>query len=216
MNDHADMKTLLGAFALNALPAEEMQQLEQHVATCAECAHEVRLLREASTQLAWLPSPEDPGELVERIAAALPRRPRRIVTRVAVGIAAIAIVVAGLLGATLVRERSRNGDLVHVVAAADRTVTLAARRGFEGRGRVYLGRGRAAVILDNVPDPGHGRAYQLWAIKDAKPVSMTIVHGRGRVERAFRWTLNADEFAITIEPLGGSPVPTSNPVLAGR
>jgi anti-sigma-K factor RskA len=213
--EHEQLRSALGAFALNAMEPLEMRRIERHVATCAECAHEVGLLREASAELAWLPSPEDADDLVERISSALPRRPRRVVTRIAVGVAAVSVAVAGLLGSALVRERDRNNDLVRVVATADRPIRLAAQNGFEGRGSVYLSHGRAALILDAMPDPGHGRSYQLCAIKGTKPVSMTVVGGHGRIERAFAWNGRADEFALTIEPAGGSPVPTSNPVLAG-
>ena len=213
--EHDDLKSLLGAYALDAVPPDEMRRLEDHLASCPECTHEMNLLRQASAQLAWLHPPEDPGDLVDRIASALPRRSRRVVTRAAVAVAAVAVVAAGLLGGALVRERGRNTDLVHVVASADRAVTLQARKGFSGRGRVYLARDRAALVLDHVPDAGRGRAYQLWAIRDAKPVSMVVVGGTGHIEQAFGWTGRADAFAITIEPLGGSPVPTSNPVLTG-
>jgi hypothetical protein len=213
--EHEELRSALGAFTLNAAPPLEMRRLERHIATCAECALEVRLLREASTELAWLPSPEDADDLVERISSALPRRPRRVVTRIAVGVAAVSVALAGLLGSALVRERDRSNDLVRVVATADRPIRLAAQKGFEGRGSVYLSHGRAALILDAMPDPGHGRSYQLWAIKGTKPVSMTVVAGHGRIERAFPWKGRADEFALTIEPAGGSPVPTSIPVLAG-
>jgi len=214
--EHEELRSALGAFALNAMPPLEMQRIEHHVATCTECAHEVGLLRETSAELAWLPSPENADDLVDRISSALPRRSRRVVTRIAVGVAAVSVALAGVLGTALVRERGRNNDLVRVVAAAERPVHLAAQKGFAGRGTVYIGHGRAALILDAMPDPGHGRSYQLWAINGTKPVSMTVVSGHGRVERAFIWTGRADEFALTIEPAGGSPVPTSDPVLAGR
>lgn len=213
--EHEELRSSLGAVVLNAVPEPEMRRLEQHLAGCAECANEVRLLREAATELAWLPRPEDASELVERISSSLPRRPRRIATRTAVAIAAVAVAVAGFAGAALVRERSRNGDLVRVVASADRTVRLAAADGFGGRGTLYLSRSRAVLVLDGMPDPGRGRAYQLWAIRGAEPISMTVVHGHRRIDHVFAWTGRADRFAVTIEPVGGSPVPTSNPVLAG-
>jgi anti-sigma-K factor RskA len=214
--EHENVKSLLGAYALDAVPAGEMRRLAEHIASCDECAHEVDLLRQASAQLAWLAPAEDPGELVDRITSSLPRRSRRVVTRAAVAVAAVAVIAAGLLGGAFVRERGRNTDLVHVVATAGRTVTLQAQKGFAGRGRVYVAQGRAALVLDHVPDAGRGRAYQLWAIRDAKPVSMVVVDGHGHIERAFRWSGRAEQFAITIEPVGGSPVPTSAPVLAGR
>jgi hypothetical protein len=214
--DHESIRNSLGAFVLNAMPPLEMRRVADHVASCVECAHEVRLLRETSAELAWLPAPEDTGDLVDRITSALPRRSRRVVTRVAVGVAAVSVAVAGLLGSALVSERSENNDFVRVVASAERSVRLQPRNGFGGHGTVYIASGRAAVLLDGMPDPGRGRAYQLWAINDAKPASMIVAGGGGHVQRTFVWRGRADNVAVTIEPFGGSPVPTSDPVLAGR
>jgi len=214
--DHEEVRSFLGAYALNAVPQPELQRVEHHIATCGECRHELDLLRAATTELAWLPPPEDAGDLVDRISSALPRRPRRTATRVAVGIAAGSVALAGFLGTALVRERTDSGNLVRVVATADRVVRLAPQKGFDGKGSVYINHGRAAVILDKMPDAGRGRAYQLWAIRESKPRSMAVLTGRGRIERAFTWNAGADEFAITIEPVDGSPVPTSEPVLVSR
>jgi anti-sigma-K factor RskA len=197
------------------MPPTEMQRLERHVAACAECTHEVALLRGAAAELAWLPPPEHAEELVERISSSLPRRPRRLAVRIAVAVAAVSVALAGFLGTALVREREKNSDLVGVVATAERRVRLVPRGGFAGEGSVYVADGRAAVVFGGMPDPGRGRAYQLWGITRGKPISMSVVTGRGRIERAFTWRGRVDQFAVTIEPAGGSPVPTSDPVLTG-
>ena len=71
--------------------------------------------------------------------------------------------------------------------------------------------------LKPVPD---GQAYQLWFIKDGKPVpSVTFKpgpDGHARVERIpvpEGGALSAA--AVTVEPEGGSPQPTSPIVLVG-
>lgn len=214
--DHAEMQSLLGAFVLNAVSVTEQRMVQRHLESCAECAREVGLLREASAELAWLPAPEDADELVDRIAAALPPRPRRSVVRALAALAAVAVVAAGFLGAALVRERSRSGDLAAVVASSERSVSMRPQAsGFEGSGTLFLTGKHAALVLDDVPGPGRGRSYQLWAISDGKPTSMAVVGGDGRIVRLFEWSGRADTFAVTIEPAGGSPVPTSDPVLVG-
>jgi len=213
--DHAQIQSLLGAYVLNAVSAVERLQVEQHLQMCAECAREVGLLHEASAELAWLPPPEDTGGLVDRISAALPARPRRTTVRVIAALAAVSVAAAGFLGAALVRERSRTDELSSVLADAQRNVRLTPQGGFDGQGTVYVADGRAALVLDDVPDPGRGRSYQLWAITGGKPASMTVVEDGDRVVRLFDWSGRADQFAVTIEPAGGSPVPTSDPVLVG-
>lgn len=213
--DHEDLRSLLGAFALNATSATEARRVERHIDGCDECAADVRLLRESASALAWLPEPADTEDLVDRISRSLPARRRRLITRVVTGIAAIAIAAAGFLGARLVQERSVNAQLADVLADATRRIPLGPQGGFEGRGVLHLAAGRAALVLEDLPDPGRERVYQLWAIAAAKPRSMALVEGSGRVVHLFEWRGLGDGFAVTIEPSGGSPVPTSDPVLIG-
>jgi anti-sigma-K factor RskA len=173
------------------------------------------MLREASAELAWLPAPKETKELVDRISTALPPRPRRAWTRALAGIAAASVAAAGFLGMALIRERSRSNDISAVLAGAHQTVRFTAQGGFTGGGTLYVSDGGAVVVLDDVPAPGNGRTYQLWAIARSKPLSMGLIDGRGRVVQMLDWRGRAESFAVTIEPAGGSPVPTSDPVLQG-
>lgn len=217
MNDtsHEEIQELLGAYALDATDPLEHRRIERHLMTCADCANEVRLLREAASELAWLSPLEEPGDLSERITRTLPMQRRSVRTRVLTGVAAVAVIVSGMLGVGYVRERSANTQLADVLAAASRRVVLAPSGGFDGHGVLHIADDRAALVLDDLPDAGKDRTYQLWALKGVKPRSMTVVDGDGRVVQLFDWKGAADRFAVTIEPDGGSPVPTSDPVLTG-
>lgn len=214
MTEHELTQGLLGAYALNAVSASEHRRIAKHLETCAECAHEARLLGDVASELAWLPGPEESGDLVDEIVAALPSRPRRATVRIISAVAAVSVAAAAFLGVTLVRERSRNDDVAAALAAAHDTVALAPKAGFDGSGTLHVSRGGVVVIFDDLPDPGSGRGYQLWAISGGKPSSVGVMDGRGRLVRLLGWTGNADAFAVTIEPAGGSPVPTTDPVLA--
>ncbi len=214
-HEHEELRSLLGAYALNATDAFERRRVERHLSTCDECENEVRTLSAAAAELAWLPEPADAGEIVERVARKLPMRPRKLVTRLSVGIAAVSVVAAGVLGGLLVNERNQSDRFADVVAAADAQVRLGAQGGFEGAGVLHLAKGEVAVILEDLPDPGRDRAYQLWAISGGKPRSVAVIDGDGRVVGVYDHTAKADRFALTIEPSGGSPVPTTNPVLVG-
>ena len=213
--EHNELRSLLGAYALNATEAVEARRIERHLQNCDDCANEVRALRDTAAELSWLSEPEDAGDLVDRIAQRLPARRRRVVTRISAAVAAVAVIAAGLLGAGLVRERRENASLEDVLAAATDRITLGPQGGFGGHGVLHLAPGKAALVLDDLPGAGRDRVYQLWAIEGSKPSSMTVVDGTGRVVRLFDWTGSADRFAVTIEPSGGSPVPTTAPVLAG-
>ena len=213
--DHEEIRSLLGAFALNATDAVEHGRIERHLATCDECANEVRMLTATAAELSWLTDPADADEVIERVASKLPARRRRIVTRLSVAVAAVSVAAAGVLGGVLVNERSENDRFADIVAGSVRSVRLAPQNGFDGTGVLYIARNEAALILENVPDAGRERAYQLWAIDGVKPRSLGVIDGSGRVVRIVDDPGTADRYAVTIEAEGGSPVPTTDPVLVG-
>jgi anti-sigma-K factor RskA len=217
--EHADVESLLGAYVLDAVSSFERRRVQHHISACAQCAREVRQLEETASELAWLPPGEDAEVLIDKIFTSLPRRGRGLSTRLnafIAAVAAVAIVVAGSLGAALVHQRHQTNELGAITASAARRVPLAPQKGFDGHGVMYISKGRVALVLDQMPPPGRARAYQLWAIEGTKALSMTVMNGHGRVVRTFAWDRPADHFAITIEPAGGSPVPTSEPVLESR
>lgn len=213
---HEEIRSLLGAYVLNAVDRLEYRRVSKHLESCSDCAHEVALLQGPAAELALLPADEpDASEPVARIGSALPWRPRRMFARVTAGIAAVAVVVAGFLGVSLMQERRDQQELVDIVAVAERAVTLRPKAGFLGKGKVYVAAGRAALVLEELPDPGRGKSYQLWAIAGTKPTSMAVVGGGEHIVEVVEWSGKADVFAVTIEPAGGSPVPTTDPVLTG-
>lgn len=67
-------------------------------------------------------------------------------------------------------------------------------------GNVYL----SAI---NLPTPEPGKQYQLWALKDGKPIDAGVFDINGKLQRMNNIE-GADAFAVTLEPKGGSPGPT--------
>ena len=65
------------------------------------------------------------------------------------------------------------------------------------------------LLLGNIPSPLTGRQFQLWAITDARPVSLGLfdISKEGQLLPMKR-VQNAKAFMITIEPQGGSAAPT--------
>jgi anti-sigma factor RsiW len=62
------------AYAEGELEAEERRRVEAHLATCAACAREVRLLREALERAQALSVPEPPAGFWEEFGAGVQRR----------------------------------------------------------------------------------------------------------------------------------------------
>src|SRR5687768_5873145 len=108
MNDtqHEEIQELLGAYALDALDPLEHRRVERHIAGCDDCANEVRLLTEAASELAWLAKEEEAGDLAYRISRNLPARGRTIKIRILTAVAAVAVAIAGVLGGSLIYQRS--------------------------------------------------------------------------------------------------------------
>ncbi len=59
----------------------------------------------------------------------------------------------------------------------------------------------------NLPLPGAGQQYQLWALKDGKPIDAGVFDMNGNIQQMKKIT-EADAFAVTLEPAGGSVSPT--------
>lgn len=91
-------------------------------------------------------------------------------------------------------------------------VRMRATPGFPGSmATVYWNRTSKDVYLqvNNLPRPGTGKQYQLWAIVDGKPVDagMLTWHENGTVA-PMKNIPSAQAFAITLENTGGSASPT--------
>jgi anti-sigma-K factor RskA len=76
------------------------------------------------------------------------------------------------------------------------------------------------LMIKNMPSPASGKQYQLWALlpgEDGGPVDLgTIELRQERVLYRMKNVQDARAFAITLEPKGGSPKPTSTPMISGE
>lgn len=75
------------------------------------------------------------------------------------------------------------------------------------------GKGEGYVSIQKLPMPPAGMQYQLWVMKDNKPVDMGMISNevvaKGGMEKVQKvMTGTAQAFAISLEKAGGSPTPT--------
>jgi len=88
------------------------------------------------------------------------------------------------------------------------TSTIADKAGEAVAKVVRLPDGQAYVQMQaSVPA---GRAYQAWKIEGGKPVSLGLFKDQGYLASLPAGTV----FAVTVEPAGGSPQPTTTPLFA--
>ena len=69
----ADLHTLVGPYALNALPSRDRARFERHLAACEACAQEVRGMQETAARLAAATAVPPSAQLRERVLAAAAR-----------------------------------------------------------------------------------------------------------------------------------------------
>lgn len=99
----------------------------------------------------------------------------------------------------------------------DPATTLFPMKGIEGRdpqfrADIYWNAQSEMVFLDvkNLPPAPSGKDYQLWALKDGKPIDMGIFKADFNAQDLLEvgQVPGADAFAVTLEPSGGSENPT--------
>ena len=69
----AELHTLAGPYALNALPPRDRDRFERHLAACPACADEVRGLHETAARLAGATAAAPPARMKERVLAEVAR-----------------------------------------------------------------------------------------------------------------------------------------------
>jgi hypothetical protein len=122
------------------------------------------------------------------------------------------------------RDSTRLVQTAHVLGADD--VVRIGLRSASGdssvTGAFYWSASAGLVVsIDGLPNLGEGRVYQLWVIPDrASPVSagllsMSATGAATFVAPAAAVAAVPGTVAVTAEPAGGSPAPTSAPIVLG-
>jgi anti-sigma-K factor RskA len=156
-------------------------------------------------------------------------------TRLAAAVASIAAAAAVLLGVVAVRaDEQRDAALAELAGlrAQYQAVTqLAAAPDARGTTGVGVNGGtafvlasaawdRAVLLVSDLPAPPPGHTYQAWLIEAGHPRSVGLLVSRsnpaGRAEPlmfGFGGLAGASKIGLTVEPAGGSPQPTTTPVV---
>jgi anti-sigma-K factor RskA len=71
-------------------------------------------------------------------------------------------------------------------------------------------------MVNNLPQPATDKQYQLWALMNGQPIDLGVFARDERLLIKMKNVQNAQAFAITVEPKGGSTTPTSQPIVLSR
>lgn len=233
-----DLHTLTGAYALDALDDDELRGFEEHLFSCEGCTDEVAGLRATSAMLGAAVATTAPESLHRSVMAqirntrqltplqddvdegrVLPMlRRARTQSRALLAVAAVLVVIAGTLGAVVVQEQRHvarveqaAGQVASVIAAQDaRTIDRNGPGDSSARVIVSAEQGKAVFVPRDL-SAAAGHDLQLWVIEDGTFRSVGLIEGRSTLVAS-----GVDAGAalgVTVEPEGGSPQPTSAPIL---
>jgi anti-sigma-K factor RskA len=234
--DHAEIQSLLGAYALHAVEPEESEEVERHIEECPRCRAELEGYMRAAPLLGSAEAHAPEGlwnEIVQTIeqpsSVGTPpevwkdaERRRYLRRRPLVAVAAASILLAGAVAALGARLAFVEGGTAStkLSQAADAALGAEGRRIVELRGRsgepdakvVILPGGSAYFVKSTLAGLSVGRTYQLWGLVRGKTVSLGLL-GRSPSVAAFRVGNETQALMVTAEPAGGVAQPDS-PVLA--
>ena len=220
-DDHLPFEEDLAAYLLDALPGDEARRFERHLDGCPRCQERARWLQGSVEMLpAAIEQLEPPPELRERLmktvhaeAAPAPSAPRRswrelfAIPRPVLAMAA-ALLVAVAVGAYALGSGGGGEETVTARAEAPPgVVATVEHRGDEGILRV-----------SGLPPRTDG-IYEVWIArgKRVEPSTLFQVRRDGRGAAAIPSGLEgADRVMVTLEPRGGSPQPTRDPIIVAK
>ncbi|SDP49494.1 Anti-sigma-K factor RskA [Actinopolyspora xinjiangensis] len=188
---NTDMATLTGAYVLNALSETERAAFERHLASCADCAEEVRQLEETAARLGRATAVEPPEELKQRVMSEVSRtrqespsveegrrgrrggrRNRRPSwgTRLTAAAAIVGIVLAAGFGALAWRtqqqlERARadrDAAIEQLMRAPDAKMATTSSRGMEAVTVMSRRMDKVMFLGSGMAPAPPRRGYQLW------------------------------------------------------
>lgn len=226
----SDSHALVGAYAVDALDADERSAFEQHLAGCDACRAELADLQETAALLGAAEATPPPAGLRDRVLAGVDTvRPLPPATgrpgsapshrrfRPAVLVAAAAVVVALGAGAVAWQPWADETSEAPRVTVADRVRAAADAEVMtwtvDGGVEATLVRSRelnqAVLVTTGMPAPPDGKVYELWL--DHEGIGMVpagLMTGDEREVVLEGDPATAVGFGITVEPAGGSEEPT--------
>jgi len=233
---NVELHVMVGAYTLDALEEREQIAFEAHLAGCPMCAGELAEFQDTAARLANAVAVAPPPQLRAAVldAAARTTQERPVVQlhqgsrwRQRLPMLVAAAAVLGVLGAVgaYIGEHDRLTDLREAdvreaaVIAADDAVLSEIRQG-DTSVKVFSSdqMDEAVVVMAGVPPLEQSRDYQMWAVPaKGDPRSLAVVDSDDVATSGS--TLvgsldNAQMLAVTVEPDGGSPLPTRQPVLS--
>ncbi|HTL70365.1 MAG TPA: anti-sigma factor [Candidatus Eisenbacteria bacterium] len=228
-------------YALGTLGGEDLKRFQGHLAGgCPECEALLKDTREALSLLPASLAPVTPSPLVKkRVMEAIGGAPAPSACGpLTWAMAAAAALLTFLLVSSQTQLAAVRGDVTALRAELEATkgtlklLTNPHAQVVRLDGLKAAPQAVGTLIWDakwkkgfflgqNLPETPIGKVYELWAIEDGKPLAAGTFSagpsGRAMHEMPdLPEDMKVDTFAVTIEPVGGTPQPTGAMVLLGK
>ena len=226
-SEHQPYGDDLAAYALGALPDDEAAPIADHLRECDACRKHLRWLQPAVDLLPRsVEQVEPPSRLRRRLIATVraearqaraatpdtaPRRWRDwrgSLWRPATAAAAGALAVAAATGGYLLHEPGESSSVIAAHPSPSAPSALSASLERQG--------GQGILRMTSLPALPRRDVYEVWVRRKGalQPASLFVPRRDRTAEAAVPGPLDdADEVLVTREPRGGSPQPTSPPLL---
>ena len=238
--NHVRFEELKDAFVLGALPEEERREFEEYLAAHPERQAEIDELGAVAGLLALSPREQEPSPELRRsimdVVEAEAERPRARSGSVLAGLrkflsirnlalGAAALLVIGLFSWNMVLQGEMR-DLQSRVQSMQASEGDSRMVALEGSGParqvsadvMILEDHRAVLMAEDMPPVPEDKTFQIWVIeKDVPRPSGVFEVGEDQVAVVVENPVEgADAIAVTVEPEGGSPEPTTEPMLVAK
>lgn len=226
----ADLHTLTGAYAVNALSDTERAAFETHLVRCTSCATEVAELAATAARLGAAVEFAPPPHLRARVLAAagetrqLPPRTPRVARdwRPARGLLAAACLVAAVV-LTVQVTQSDSGQLTQLASEYGRfsdllstpdakLISAKGPGGSTATAVISPSRNELLFVSRSMPAPPTDHVHQLWLINSTGMHSAGVLPS-GSAPLLAAGVPDPQKVAVTVEPQGGSPQPTGDLVM---
>jgi anti-sigma-K factor RskA len=236
--NHDRFDDLKEAYVLGALPEREQREIEEYLAANPGRQADIDELFGVAGMLALSPQEQDPPpqlrrnimRVVEAEAQQEGAPPRFAGLReilslrnLALGVAAVLVI--GLFSWNVLLQgevQDLRGEAANLRDAQQESRMVA----FHGAGTAGQAQAEVMVLEDHhgvlmaegLPRPPANRTYQIWVIKGNQPEPSGLFNPGGEiVATVVKEPLEgADAVAVTVEPKGGSPQPTTKPMMVAR
>ncbi|MDQ2712529.1 MAG: anti-sigma factor [Acidobacteriota bacterium] len=233
---HEEMDGLYELYMLGALEPEQATAIDEHVQTkCAHCLDQLQDAVQVTAVMAGLAEPQTPPTRLRKrvLASVKPEAQSRawLPWMFGLGTACAALLAIVIWSTTTMRSyrdqvvelQAQRDQLREAVEILSRSETKTVRFGVadnQAHGRVFVNTSRGLVFVGSqLPELARDRTFQLWLIPaKGAPQSAGVFRPNAagnfvNVRTEPIDTARIQAIAVSVEPQGGSPAPTTKPIL---